>query len=103
MAWYMIVLGVLAAFGLLCALWALFGWCFGSDRGGILLCLCRGKEHPHLLTRYRLLHRFGLLRCPLILVDSPLPPQAQDIARRAQPGIEFCTLEELPARLETEK
>ena len=103
MAWYIIILGVLAAFGLLCALWALFGWCFGSDRGGILLCFCREEVHPRLLTRYRLLHRFGLLRCPLILIDSPLSPQARRILRRAHPEVDFCTLEELSARLETEK
>lgn len=103
MAWYMIVLCVLAAFGSMCALWALFGWCFGSDKCGVLLGLCHGQPQPRLLTRYRLLHRFGLLRCPLILVGSPLPPQAREAVRHAHPEIEFCTLEELPARLETEK
>ena len=103
MAWYMIVLCVLAAFGLTCTGWALFGWCFGSDKGCILLGLGRGKAWSRLLTRYRFLHRFGLLRCPLILVGSPLSPQARDALRHTHPEIEFCTLEELPARLETEK
>ena len=100
MAWFMVILGLLASFGLLCAIWALFGWCFGSDRDGILLCLCKdGREHS-LIVRYSQLRKFGLLKCPLVLIGSSMSAQEQAIVQRTHPGIEFCTPEQLPARLE---
>ena len=37
-----IVLTVLAAFGLLCAVWAMFGMFLPGQQGGAMVCICRG-------------------------------------------------------------
>ena len=71
-----VLMGALAAFGLVCALWAAAGWLLPGGRGAAAVCLCRPglKE----LRTVRGLCRLGQ-------------------------GIEFCGLEELPARLERER
>ena len=101
MVWYFIV-GVLAAFGLVCIGWMLYGCLLGRTRGGVLICLCDGCREEALLLRYSQLRSVGLLHCPLILTDSSLSPREQEILLRRHPGLEFCTMEQLPRRLEME-
>lgn len=102
MVWYCII-GVLAAFGLLCALWTVFGGLLGSGRGGVLVCCCRDGQEVSLILRYSQLRGAGLLHCPMLVVGSPLTERERILLCRKHPGIEFCSPEELPARLELER
>lgn len=102
MVWYFVI-GVLAAFGMICILWMLYGGLLGRTQGGVLVCLCDGSREEALLLRYSQLRSAGLLCCPLILADSSLSLREQEILCRRHPGVEFCTMEQLPQRLEMEK
>lgn len=99
-----ILLGVLASFGLLCMVWTMFGWLLSCGKGGALVCLCRPElTELSLIQRYHFLRGAGLLRCPMLLVDSSLPPREQAFLCRKYPGIEFCSREALSSRLEVER
>ena len=102
MGWYFL-LGVLAAFGVVSILWILYGVLLGKTTGGVLVCLCDGSREEALLLRYSQLRSAGLLSCPLILADSSLSLREQEILCRRHPGVEFCTMAQLPGRLEMEK
>lgn len=102
MVWYVIA-GTLAAFGALCALWVVCGWLLGKGSDGALICLCDGHREEALLLRYSQLRSAGLLRCPLVLVDSSFSPREQQLLCRRHPDLIFCTLDTLPAWLETER
>lgn len=92
MAGYFVV-GVLAAIGLLCVLWALLGWLLPSGKGCVLVCY--GMPDPGICSRYRWLHGMGLLSSPLMAVDVQDPPYIEDI--------EFCAGERLLSRLKQER
>jgi len=95
MAWYCI-LGALAAFGLLCGVWVVFGWLLSGGTGGAVVCLpCGNGQEALFLRRCRWLRELGLLRCPVLLVDTAgtaLPEET-----------EICSPEELLTRLELER
>lgn len=95
----LIVLAVLAAFGVLCALWVLFGLLLPRQSGMAAVLLCHGDpgEEP-LVRRYLWLYDLGLLRFPLILVDG-----GDHEPRHALRGIIRCTSEELLEKLEQER
>lgn len=98
------LLGLFAALGFLCAVWSLLGWVFSRGQGGALVCLCRSDAREwELVHRYRWLKSFGLIRCPMLLVSTSLSHQEQQMLLRKYHDIEFCSLEELPARLELER
>ena len=101
MVWYFLI-GMLAAFGCVCLLWCLYGCFLGRVTGCALVCLCDGTREEALILRYSQLRGAGLLRWPLFLAGSPLTPRQQQILQRRHPGIEFCTLEQLPQLLEME-
>lgn len=103
MVWY-ILLGTFALLGLVCALWGLVSGWFCNDRGSVIVYLCQesGMEYAQ-LQRYRWLRGMGFLHCPLLMVDSMLPLREQQLICSNYPGVEFCTLAELPARLELER
>lgn len=101
MVWYFII-GALAAFGLMSLLWILYGSLLGRAQGGVLVCVCQGSQAENLILRYRQLRSAGFLGCPLVLVDSTLSPREQEILQRRHAGIEFCTMAQLPRRLEME-
>lgn len=88
-----ILLGSLAAFGFLSALWALFGWLLPGGRHGVLISFDDGKRS--FVRRYLWLRRVGLLSCPLILVE----PEGLDAGYLTAQGIEICTWEEISFRL----
>ena len=99
-----IIWGALALLGLFCALWGAFGWWFGCGKGGAMVCLCSGGQpETAQIIRYSWLRGMGLVRCPLLLVDSDLSQKEQQLLCKRYPGIEFCGLAELPARLELER
>lgn len=97
-----IVLTVLGAFGLLCALWVLFGFLLPGQRGAAVVFLCRGEAgEDAVLRRYQWLYNAGLVRCPLILVDCGLSQKER--ARLEKAFILLCTPEELQDKLEQER
>ena len=91
MAGYL-VLGVLAAFGLLCAAWAVFGWLLPGMKGCALVCM--GAPGEEIVARYKLLRGMGLLDCPLLVVAE---------AESESADIEICSGEDLLSRLEWER
>ncbi len=87
-----VMIGMLAAFGALCAAWMLFGFLLPGAKGGVLVCLCKGREEA-VIRRYLWLHGAGLLTCPLVLLDSRLPQQQQAKIAEKYPNIKFYALE----------
>ena len=89
-----IVLVVFAAFGLLCALWACFGFLLPGQEGVVMVYRCRGENVDALVRRYRWLRDVGLIRCPLIIIDEGMTmQQRQMLENRA--GIRVCDPGEL--------
>lgn len=103
MVLYMVI-GALAAFGLVCALWAVLGWLFADDTGAALVCVVRpGGAEEAVLRRYGWLRDLGIYRGPLILLGQDITPEEAEMLLRQEPGIEFCEPEELLSRLELER
>lgn len=99
-----IILTVLAAFGALCAMWALFGFLLPGQRGGAMVCVCRGDHREEQIIRhYGWLRDLGLFRAPLLLVDGGMTEEEQARLLKCRQGIEICTMEELSSRLEQER
>ena len=93
-----IVVGTLAAIGLLSVVWACFGWLIPGAKGGALVCV--GSPDAALAVRCRWLRELGLLKVPLIVIvtecgEDPVQP----------PGCEgeICSPEALVSRLEWER
>lgn len=90
------MLAVLAGFGTLSLLWALFGWLLPVCRAGWLVCPgC--QECLCLVWTYLWLRGMGLIQCPLIVVDLGLEPRQRQ--RLLEEKIEICSPSELPDRL----
>lgn len=99
-----IILIVLAAFGLLCALWAVFGALLPGQRGAAMVCICRGAAEEEQTVRHcAWLRDLGLFRGPLLLVDAGMPPEARSRLGQVRQDVEICTLEALASRLEQER
>ena len=99
-----ILLTVLAAFGALCALWALFGFMLPGQCGAALVCFCRpGNQEEAILRHYGWLRGTGLLRAPLLLVDCGLTEEERNRLLKGRQGVEICSPEELAHRLEQER
>ena len=86
-----VILGTLAAFGLLSVIWACLGWLLPSGKGCVLVCL--GEPDVGIVSRWKWLRGLGLLRCPLVAVNADAEYEE----------IEICAGEELLARLEMER
>jgi hypothetical protein len=98
----LIVLTVLGAFGLLCALWAVFGFLIPGGRGAATVLLCRGEAGEEaVVQRYLWLYNTGLIRSPLLIVDCGL--SAKDRNWLQQHPITICTAQELQEKLEQER
>ena len=98
----LIVLAVFGAFGLLCAVWVLFGFLLPGQRGAAAVLLCRGDPAEEaVLRRYLWLYNSGLVRCPLVLVDWGLT-DGQRMWLMQYPVI-LCAPEELQNQLEQER
>ena len=94
----LILLAVMAAFGVLCALWVMLGLLLPRQPGMAAVLLCHGDaEEEPLIRRYLWLYDLGILRFPLILVAS------SDQPRHPIRGIIRCTPEELLEKLEQER
>lgn len=64
--WGFCLIGALAAFGTVCALWTLFGLGLPRDEGKLYYA---GPEPVEFARRYLWLKQMGLLRCPLTVID----------------------------------
>ena len=87
-----VILGMLAAFGAVCALWAGLGWLLPGCRGCALVCW--GDPDEGMLARYRWLLGSGLLSCPLIVVAG---------TGESENSVEICSGKDLLSRLEMER
>ncbi len=98
-----VILGVLAAFGALCMLWALFGLLLPGARGGALVCLCKAGNEEAILRRYFWLQAMGLLRCPLVLLGSSFSEARQQMITEKNPNVKFYAPAEFAAGLQKER
>lgn len=90
-----VLLGALAAFGLLSLAWAAFGWLLPGGRGAVLVCW--GDPGEDVLWRMKWLRGLGLVSWPLLIVtEGPEENQREN-------GTEYCRPEELLSRLEQER
>ena len=86
------ILGTLAAFGLFCAAWTLFGWLLPGLKGWALVC--KGNPCEETFCRIKWLKAMGLLNCPLLIVAE---------TGEFNPDVEICSGENLLSRLEMER
>ncbi len=93
---WQLLLSVFAAFGLVCALWAMFGFLLPVCREGWLLYPGRTGKLTFVQV-YLWLRGMGLLRCPLILADLGLSETERKCLENQ--GIEIYSPAELPQRL----
>jgi hypothetical protein len=99
-----ILLSVLAAFGVLCVIWALFGFLLPGQRGTVLVCLCHpGNREEAIIRHYGWLRDLGLLKAPLVLIDGGLTEEERARLLGCRQGVEICSPEELFSRLEQER
>ncbi len=101
MAW-MILTTALAAWGIFCAGWLIWGWLLQSESKQEPVLLCYAPDRELSICRCRWLQDLGLLNGKLIVISDGLSPQVQEILLRKYPNLEFCSLEALPRRLEVE-
>ncbi len=87
-----VILGMLAAFGALCAIWILLGILLPRPKGGVLVFVAQGQEEL-LLRWYLCLRGLGCIGCPLVLLDSQLPACSQQKITQKHPSIRFSTKE----------
>ncbi len=103
MGWYLLV-GALAAFGSLCALWALLGWLLPGGRGLTAVCFCGpGLGQLPALRRWCWLRDLGLIRGKLLIVDCGISEKERKILAQMGAGIEIWDPAALPGRLELER
>ena len=88
-----VILGTLAAFGLLGILWAVFGVLLPGGKGCAVVCF--GEPELELVAVFHWLRGLGILRCPLIAVM-----EEED---RHFDGVETCRPEQLLSRLTEER
>ena len=95
MLWF-ILLGALAAFGLLCCIYCVGGLFLSADSRPRLICLLPQGHHPDgAIARYRVLRDLGLVHGPLLILGAAPENLGVDV--------EFCTAQELFPRLELER
>ena len=99
-----VLVGMLAAFGIFCSLWVILGWLLPGGTGGLVVCRgSAGFPEQHFVRRYLFLVETGLLRCRMLVVDRGLEARDRQWLQSLGAGIEICTPEELPSRLELER
>lgn len=98
-----VILGFFVAMGVLGVLWAGVGWLLPGGSGGVTVLFCGPglKEEPF-IRRWRWLRGMGLIQSPLLVIDRGLTPEEKAWLSECE-FVEFCGLEELPARLELER
>jgi hypothetical protein len=99
-----VILSLFAAYGVLCALWSLFGFLLPGRRGACTVCLCTdGSSEATVVDRHRWLSGMGFAQGPLILVDCGLSPERQCFLHRRGSDVILCTPDELFTILKQER
>ena len=91
-----VIIGGLAAFGLLCMLWMIYGMCCGKCEGKLLIVSAEGKG---LLRRCLWLKEMGLLDCPMEVCIREIDPM--DAVWLQMHGIEIWMPGQIGAGTET--
>ena len=92
MFWY-VLFGFLAAFGLLCATWVLFGLILPRKVNcDVAVVCCKGSEIA-VIRRFCRLRELGLTKSSLTVLGSNLTQCQQEIIRKRYPYIRFCDRE----------
>jgi hypothetical protein len=98
----MILFGCLAFWGAVSVVWTVLGWLL-PKAPLILLYRCPHTHHPDgAIVRYCWLRSLGFVHGPLVIVGSCSETE-QEMLAGTYPGVEFCSPEDLPARLELER
>ncbi len=90
MFWY-VVFGFLAAFGLLCALWVLFGLILPATVQCDAAVVCQRGREIAVIRRFCRLRELGLTKANLTVLDSSLNAHQRRAIRKRYPYIHFCT------------
>ncbi len=93
-----ICIGTLAAFGVLCAFWAAFGWLLSGGSGTVV---CQGEPLERVLLARRMLwlRNIGLFRVHLVVPDAGL--KEWEIRELSRKGAELISPAELARRMQT--
>ena len=94
-----VILGTLAAMGLMSLIWVFAGALIPGAKGGIVVCPQWPGES--FLWRYRWLRDIGLLQCPVIVVTENT--DGENTKRLCGCDIELCSPDALGQRLERER
>ena len=90
----MILLGTLAAFGTLCALWTVLGACLPGDRSGLMIyCWRSGAAGRGFILRWRIQWELGLLRGKLAVIDLGLTEEDRLFLVRWGRNVEIWEME----------
>lgn len=101
---FFIVIGVAAVWGVLSIVCLLFGWLLPGDRRAHMLYLCEPDTcAEYVIFGYQWMRELGIVAGPLLLIDSGATPKEKEIFERKHKDVEFCSLEDLKARLELER
>ncbi len=84
-----VLLGLMAAFGLFCIIWALIGFLLPGSRRCTIVLVCRPKDESALLRRLLWLRETGLLHCAVCLSGRGLTERQRRHIRQKYPSIEF--------------
>lgn len=88
-----VLIGTLAAFGLMCAVWILWGLFLpGRAKGYVLYA---GEDVLFAAQRYLWLREMGLIHCPLLVLE----PDACHREWLEAQGIEICSRSAMAQRL----
>ena len=77
---FYVLLGFLAAYGALSALWACFGWLLPGMKGCVVVYW--GRPGEGICRRYRFLRGLGLMDCPFIAVSSGRETEDYEVCGR---------------------
>lgn len=90
-----IVICVLAGFGMLSLLWALFGFLLPGHRNMAMICFDSAGKEEAVIRHYGFLHGLGLVRGPLLLIDRGLTDAEKKCLLRLGQDVRIGTWEEL--------
>lgn len=103
MAW-LLCIAVMASFGAMSILWAIFGWMLPGGAGGIIICFGEpGASETGFVRRYLFLRDLGLLNCPMILVDRGMTETERRWLNKRCSGIVIMNGAEFAQWLELER
>ena len=93
MLWY-VMIGFFAAVGALALLWLWIGLILSPFHREEVGIVCPPGREAALLRRYRWLRELGLVRCSIVLLDSPLPAHSRTELTQHYPGVTFAASED---------